>query len=68
MIALLFGCLAPRDAAVEALELADEIVKTAGSRAELAQGQRERRTCRRRPQEQRQMRKIAALGKNADQV
>src|SRR5437868_1420046 len=68
MIALLLRCIAPRRAAVEALELADEIVKTARRRAELAQRQRQRRAGRRRPQQQRQMREIAALGKNADQV
>src|SRR5436305_2148484 len=61
------SCAAVR-AAVEARQFADEIVEAPRRGAELAQRNPQRKARRRRPQQQRQMREIAALDEDADQV
>src|SRR4051812_11918829 len=54
--------------AVEALQLAHEIVEAARRRAELAQGKPQRKARGGGPQQQREMRKVAALDEDADQL
>jgi len=53
---------------VEARELAHEVVEAAHAGGKLAQCEEQQRRRRRRPQEQREMREIAALGEGADEV
>ena len=53
---------------VEVRELAHEIVKAAAGGGELAQREPAERGRRHRPQQQGQMREIAAFGENADKI
>ena len=53
---------------VEARELAHEIIEAPARGGELAQREPGERRCRQGPEQQRQMREIAALGKGADKI